>query len=131
MRRGSLLLLAMGSLLGAGPATALARTHPFRMPRIRHVFVIVLENESYAKTFGEPAADPYLAQTLRRQGVHAEALRLPTDDVERLGTDGPGGAQQADRAHERSAHPRGIALTTKYVAGMTNSSPSTRSRMPP
>ena len=70
-------------------------------------------------------------RALRRQRVHAEALGLSAYDVERLGTDGPRGAHQADRAHQWSAHPRCIALTTKYVAGMTKSSPSTRSRIPP
>ncbi len=33
------------------------------------MFVIVLENEDYASTFGEPAADPYLAQTLPAKGA--------------------------------------------------------------
>jgi hypothetical protein len=31
--------------------------------------VIVLENESYASTFGDPSADPYLAQTLPGEGA--------------------------------------------------------------
>ena len=39
------------------------------LPRIRHVFVIVLENEGYASTFGDPAADPYLATTLPASGA--------------------------------------------------------------
>ena len=38
-------------------------------PRIGHVFVIVLENESYASTFGSPSADPYLASTLPKRGA--------------------------------------------------------------
>src|SRR5256714_7468417 len=42
------------------------------LPRIRHVFVIVLENEGYAATFGNPSADPYLAQTLPSQGALLE-----------------------------------------------------------
>jgi phosphatidylinositol-3-phosphatase len=41
----------------------------FKPPRIRHVFVIVLENQGYAATFGNPSADPYLAQTLPAQGA--------------------------------------------------------------
>ena len=39
------------------------------LPPIRHVFVIVLENEGYAATFGTPTADPYLARTLPKQGA--------------------------------------------------------------
>jgi phosphatidylinositol-3-phosphatase len=38
-------------------------------PSIGHVFVIVLENEGYATTFGNPSADPYLASTLPSQGA--------------------------------------------------------------
>jgi hypothetical protein len=47
-----------------GTATASAA-----LPRIRHVFVIVLENQGYAATFGNPGADPYLAQTLPAEGA--------------------------------------------------------------
>jgi hypothetical protein len=36
---------------------------------VKHVFVIVLENQSYASTFGNPSADPYLAQTLPAKGA--------------------------------------------------------------
>jgi hypothetical protein len=39
------------------------------LPGIRHVFVVVLENEGYASTFGHPAADPYLATTLPSMGA--------------------------------------------------------------
>jgi hypothetical protein len=41
----------------------------YKPPRIKHVWVIVLENEGYAATFGDPSADPYLAQTLPSQGA--------------------------------------------------------------
>jgi phosphatidylinositol-3-phosphatase len=41
-------------------------------PAIRHVFVIVLENQSYASTFGNPSADPYLATTLPARGALLE-----------------------------------------------------------
>jgi len=53
-------------------AAGAARTRPFKLPRIRHVFVIVLENQDYASTFGETAADPYLAQTLPAEGALLE-----------------------------------------------------------
>jgi phospholipase C len=36
---------------------------------VRHVFVIVLENQGYAATFGNPTADPYLASTLPARGA--------------------------------------------------------------
>lgn len=37
--------------------------------QIRHVFVITLENENYATTFGSSTKAPYLAQTLASQGA--------------------------------------------------------------
>jgi phosphatidylinositol-3-phosphatase len=37
--------------------------------QIRHVFVITLENENYATTFGSTTKAPYLAQTLASQGA--------------------------------------------------------------
>ena len=45
-----------------------AHTAP-KLPPVGHVFVIVLENQNYASTFGDPSADPYLARTLPRQGA--------------------------------------------------------------
>ena len=40
-----------------------------KLPLIRHVFVIMLENNTYAAMFGTPANDPYLATTLPGQGA--------------------------------------------------------------
>jgi hypothetical protein len=42
------------------------------LPKIRHVFVIMLENEDYAQTFGSPSVDPYLATTLPKEGALLE-----------------------------------------------------------
>jgi hypothetical protein len=39
------------------------------MPGIRHVFVVVLENQSYAVTFGAKSPAPFLAHTLTSQGA--------------------------------------------------------------
>jgi phosphatidylinositol-3-phosphatase len=39
------------------------------LPPIRHVFVIVLENEGYDDTFCDPSSDPYLAGTLPSEGA--------------------------------------------------------------
>jgi hypothetical protein len=38
-------------------------------PHIGHVFLIVLENQSYDQTFGRQSQAPYLAQTLAKQGA--------------------------------------------------------------
>jgi hypothetical protein len=39
---------------------------------VRHVWVIELENQGYAQSFGTPSADPYLAKTLPRMGALLE-----------------------------------------------------------
>jgi hypothetical protein len=61
---------------GAGAATTAApKAAPakaFHLPAIKHVWDIVLENEDYATTFGSPASDPYLAQTLPAEGALLE-----------------------------------------------------------
>ncbi len=70
----TLALAAFAGLLGGGPATsAAARTPVYKQPKIHHVWVIVLENQGYSATFGDPAADPYLAQTLPSEGALLES----------------------------------------------------------
>lgn len=58
----------VAGLLSGGPALA-GTTRPAAVPVVDHVFVIVLENESWKSTFGDPAADPYLARTLPAEGA--------------------------------------------------------------
>jgi hypothetical protein len=58
--------------LGLLAASAAAATRPPKPPKVKHVWVIMLENEGYVSTFGEPAADPYLASTLPSQGALLE-----------------------------------------------------------
>ena len=55
------LAIALGCCLSLAACAGHARA---ALPPIHHVFVIVLENQGYAATFGNPAADPYLASTL-------------------------------------------------------------------
>jgi hypothetical protein len=64
--------LAAARVTSARAAAERSKPKPYEQPKIRHVFVIVLENEDYASTFGEPASDPYLAQTLPAQGALLE-----------------------------------------------------------
>ena len=52
----------------SAPVTS-APTTATGLPPVRHVFVIVLENEGYASTFRTPSDDPYLAGTLVAQGA--------------------------------------------------------------
>jgi phospholipase C len=66
----SLLATACVALAAAESGSAQAAT--FRPPPVRHMFVIMLENENYASTFGDPSADPYLATDLPSQGALLE-----------------------------------------------------------
>jgi hypothetical protein len=75
MRRGLMQLAGTGVVgtamlipLLSEPTTATATTAT--VPPIRHVFVIVLENQSSSATFGNPTADPYLATTLPSLGAY-------------------------------------------------------------
>jgi hypothetical protein len=59
-------LLAM--LCGSAACLAAPSAKPGTAP-VRHVFVIMLENESYAVTFGQNSLAPYLAHELPKQGA--------------------------------------------------------------
>jgi hypothetical protein len=58
------LILAASALAALMPAMATAATSP-----VRHVFIVVLENESASVTFGPSSPAPYLSQTLRSEGA--------------------------------------------------------------
>src|ERR1700740_12946 len=51
-----------------GPSSA----GPAGLKALRHVWVIELENQGYAQSFGTPSADPYLARALPRIGALLE-----------------------------------------------------------
>jgi hypothetical protein len=68
MRRSRLALIACLAAILA-PATAATAAEP---PPIRHVFIIVLENENASSTFGANSKAPYLAKTLRGEGAYVE-----------------------------------------------------------
>src|SRR5215472_13601399 len=55
----------------ATAATAAPAAHALRepLPPIRHVFVLMLENQSYRATFGPGSQAPYLAGTLPARGA--------------------------------------------------------------
>jgi hypothetical protein len=67
-------VLVAGVLAGfvaanAGAAAKAPAATSAALPPIRHVFILVLENQSYAITFGQPGPAPYLADTLPAQGA--------------------------------------------------------------
>jgi hypothetical protein len=61
VRRLAIAVALLGILAPAARAAA---------PHVRHVFIIVLENESAAKTFGPGSPAPYLSGTLRAAGAY-------------------------------------------------------------
>ena len=69
MRRLGLVLTLFAALCVMLPAAA-AAAGPGGGSQIRHVFIIVLENESASTTFGAGSPAPYLATTLRSEGAY-------------------------------------------------------------
>jgi hypothetical protein len=65
------LLFVLAALLGTLPVRMLAAPNDSAdlLHRIKHVFVIVLENEGFDVTFGPNSKAPFLSQTLPSQGV--------------------------------------------------------------
>lgn len=66
--------ILLGALFGAGLGSAsFARTHGDAVTteagRVKHVFIIVLENKTFSSTFGTSAQDPYLQKTLVPMGA--------------------------------------------------------------
>jgi phosphatidylinositol-3-phosphatase len=64
-------LLTLAVALVCAAASGRSRPEPVTTAaaRIRHVFVIVLENKNYSDTFGASTQDPYLQQTLLPMGA--------------------------------------------------------------
>jgi len=68
--RGTLFATVVG-LVGLGALQCFASGSNFApvQKRIRHVFIITLENKSYDDSFGSSTQDPYLVNTLRPMGA--------------------------------------------------------------
>jgi phosphatidylinositol-3-phosphatase len=66
-------VLALAALVGIGTAGAggapVAKAHK-QPPHLKHVFIIVLENENADTTFGPKSDAPYLSKTLRKKGEY-------------------------------------------------------------
>lgn len=72
IRTGQRLALAVALALSALTITAtnvFSRQRALSLPPIRHVFVIVLENQGFDTTFNPHSRAPYLADTLRKAGA--------------------------------------------------------------
>jgi hypothetical protein len=82
---------------GGGPAAAAAR----KAPHVKHVFIIVLENENASVTFGRASPAPYLARRLRAKGeflpnYYAIAHNSNPDYLAMISGQGPNVQTQAD-----------------------------------
>src|SRR4029077_2429304 len=67
--RLAVLLAALLASLYSPLSSASADSEDSRDQRIKHVFVIVLENEGFDVTFGANSKAPFLSKTLTSQGV--------------------------------------------------------------
>lgn len=98
---GALVLVTLGLLTAPSSGSVGAAADTAGVPRIRHVFVINIENRSYAATWGATSAAPYLARTLRRKGVllssyYATAHYSQPNYVAQISGQGPDGQMQRD-----------------------------------
>src|SRR5579872_2241306 len=62
----------LGTLVVAATSAStgpIRRPHEWHQPPIRHVFILVLENESFDNTFGPNSRAPYLADSLVSRGA--------------------------------------------------------------
>ncbi len=66
---GIQLLLALGFAAAGTAAEPAAPPTPATLPPIRHVFVLLLENQSYGVSFGAGSPAAYLARTLPARGA--------------------------------------------------------------
>src|SRR3954464_6970384 len=70
MSRRFALVVAVIAALAAGVVGATAQSSgTATLPHLKHVFIVVLENENADETFGPNSEIPYLAQTLKKMGA--------------------------------------------------------------
>jgi hypothetical protein len=69
MRRAALSIAVFVLALTTVSAATTTATTATTSSTVKHIWVIMLENEDYAGTFGSPKADPYLAKTLPAKGA--------------------------------------------------------------
>jgi len=99
---GTVVLAAASvGVLGVPVGAATAATRPADVPPAGHVFVINIENKGYDTTWGPNSAAPYLAQTLRAQGVllsgyYATAHNSEPNYIAQISGQGPNPQMQGD-----------------------------------
>src|SRR4051794_40431434 len=118
-----------GAVAGAKhPQAPVATTGPHAAPIVtstalppaRHVFVINIENKTFAKVWGPTSGAPYLATTLRAKGVlltgyHGTAHHSLGNYTAQISGQGVSRAQQADCDVFASWAGSGVAAFGQYV----------------
>lgn len=66
---GVLFAVGIGSMIVACSDTGIGPNASLVSGKVKHVWVITLENENYSTTFGASTPSPYLAKTLTAQGA--------------------------------------------------------------
>jgi hypothetical protein len=124
-RRAALAMAALGVvavLAGAAPRAEAAPTAA-ALPPIKHVFVIVLENESAGVSFGPNSPAPYLATTLPSQGqllpqYYATGHASLDNYISMVSGQGPNVVTQADcLVYLDFLPPLAVPLTDGQVVG--------------
>jgi phospholipase C len=107
-RLGAALLVAAALVVSTlGPSAVAATTGASStaraavLPRVRHVFVINLENKGYDETFGPSSPAPYLSGTLRNRGqlltqYYGTAHESLGNYIAQISGQGPNADTQAD-----------------------------------
>jgi hypothetical protein len=102
-RKGIAAAVAGASIVGVlwAQASDAASTTAAYVPPAKHVFVINIENKGYDTTWGAGSAAPYLAQTLRQQGVllnsyYGTAHNSQPNYVAQISGQGPNPQMQGD-----------------------------------
>lgn len=94
-------LLLVGGASGQPTTTEAAAGIAAYVPPIKHVFVINIENKGYDETWGPTSGAPYLATTLRSQGVllttyYGTAHNSQPNYVAQISGQGPNPQMQGD-----------------------------------
>jgi phosphatidylinositol-3-phosphatase len=119
-------LAAVGAIALLGTLTVPAFGAPAAakapaVPRLRHVFLILLENQAYGTTFGPGSTAAYLARTLPAQGAlltqyYAIAHNSLPNYIALVSGQPPTAATQADCPRYRDFELRSPALDAQGVA---------------
>jgi hypothetical protein len=97
----ALCLVVLGVTSRVDPSGAATGGLSAYVPPAKHVFVINIENKGYDSTWGPTSAAPYLAQTLRSQGVllntyYGTAHNSQPNYVAQISGQGPNPVMQGD-----------------------------------